>query len=235
MYEVTVGEFRQFVNDRAYETDAEKQREGVWGYDAAARRFVGPRTEFAWHHAGFPQTDDHPVVYISWNDAQAFCRWLSQKEGVEYRLPTEAEWEYACRAGTGTLYQNGDDPQKLPELGNAWDAGVQKKFFNAAEPLLPNDGHVFTAPVGQFKPNEFGLFDMHGNVWEWCADVFNEDYYLASPADDPPGAARGAGRVLRGGAWDKFAASCGSSFRTGKPRANPGYSTGFRVARSLGE
>lgn len=235
MHEVTVGEFRQFVDDRGYETDAEKDREGTWGYDAAAKKFVGPRTNFAWHHTGFPQTEDHPAVYISWNDAQAFCRWLSEKEEVEYRLPTEAEWEYACRSGTETLYQNGDDPLRLTEIGNAWDVGVQKRFLNAPEPLLPNDGHVFTAPVGQFQPNAFGLFDMHGNVWEWCADVFDNDYYRVSPTDNPTGPARGPSRILRGGAWDRFAAYCGSSFRFNRPRGNPGYSTGFRIARSLEE
>ena len=120
--------------------------------------------------------DDYPATYVSWNDAVEFCRKLSEKEGLEYRLPTEAEWEYACRAGTTTAYSFGDDASELGEYAwyreNAWDAGQK-----------------YAHTVGQKKPNPWGLYDMHGNVWEWCEDRYG--VYHAGAATDPTGPAAG--------------------------------------------
>ena len=149
---------------------------------------------------------DHPVVYVSWNDADEFCKWLSKKEGKTYRLPTEAEWEYACRAGTKTRYSFGDDPQELVRYANAADQDRKKlcpgcnvmipSFDASGKPtgkkipfpfLAGSDGFAWTAPVGKYKPNAFGLYDMHGNGWEWCSDWFDEHYYEKSPVDDPTG------------------------------------------------
>ena len=141
------------------------------------------------------------MVNVSWNDAVAFCKWLSRKEGKTYRLPTEAEWEYACRAGTTTRYYSGDDPETLAKVGNVADAAVKAKFPDWKFTIKANDGYVFTAPVGKFKPNAFGLYDMHGNAWQWCADWYGPEYYAKSLADDPTGPASGNGRVLRGGSW----------------------------------
>jgi formylglycine-generating enzyme required for sulfatase activity len=147
-YHVTRGQFRQFVKDTGYKTDAEK---------------ADPPGD-SWRKAGFEQTDEQPVVNVTWNDAVAFCRWLGRKEGKTYRLPTEAEWEYACRAGTTTRYYSGDDPETLAKAGNVADAA-----FKAKQPgwgwqwtIKANDGYVYAAPVGKFKPNAFGLYDMHG-------------------------------------------------------------------------
>ena len=107
------------------------------------------------------------MVNVSWNDAVAFCKWLSQKEGKTYRLPTEAQWEYACRAGTTTRYYSGDDPETLAKVANVADATFKAKFPDWKSTIKASDGYVFTAPVGQFKPNAFGLYDMHGNAWQW--------------------------------------------------------------------
>ena len=128
------------------------------------------------------------MVNVSWNDAVAFCKWLSQKEGKTYRLPTEAEWEYACRAGTTTRYYSGDDPGDAGQGGERGRCDGQGEVLEVASwtYIAARDGYVFTAPVGRFQPNDFGLYDMHGNVWEWCADWYEAGYYAVSPADDPP-------------------------------------------------
>ncbi|MCY2995664.1 MAG: formylglycine-generating enzyme family protein [Planctomycetota bacterium] len=229
-YEVTLGQFRQFVEAIDYKTEAEKNGIGGFGTDEQGKWLQRP--EFTWRQPGFPQTDEHPVVNVSWNDAVAFCRWLSGKENQVYRLPTEAEWEYACRAGTTTRYHNGDDPEALPEVGNIADAAIKQKFSGWKDAIKANDGCVFTAPVGKFRPNAFGLYDMHGNAFEWCADWFDSRYYAKSPATDPAGPASGMMRVIRGGCWSfKPFGSCSTS-RLGNPPDSQASRVGFRVARS---
>ena len=159
--EVTVGQFRQFVDEVGY-----------------------PVGDPRWKLPGFDQTDEHPVVWVSWNNAVDFCTWLSKKERKKYRLPTEAEWEYSCRAGkSGTRYFSGVDEAHLGEY--AW--------------YHKNSGGR-THPVGKKKPNDWGLYDMHGNAWEWCKDWYDADYYRKSPVLDPPGG-ESDHHVLRGGAW----------------------------------
>jgi formylglycine-generating enzyme len=214
-YHVTRGQYRQFVRDSGYKTEAAK------GDDA-------------WQNAGFEQTDEHPVVNVSWNDAVAFCKWLSHKEGKTYRLPTEAEWEYACRAGTTTRYSTGDDPATLAKVANVADATFNAKFPGRRDTIKASDGYVFTAPVGQFKPNAFGFYDMHGNAWQWCADWRGKDYYGKSPTDDPKGPNSGDGHVLRGGAWDSGPNLARSASRISiTPDDNRFDFAGFRVARTL--
>ena len=177
VYHITVGQFRQFVDDTSYKTDGEKSGK-AWGYDAASgNRLEGP--QYTWRKTGFEQSDDHPVVNVSWNDAMAFCQWLSRKTGQTYRLPTEAEWEYACRAGTTTRYASGDDPETLATVANVGDAALKVKFPTDVT-IRASDGYVFTSPVGQFLPNAFGLYDMHGNAWQWCADWYADTYYASS-------------------------------------------------------
>ena len=131
---------------------------------------------------------DYPAVYVSWDDAVAYCKKLSEKEGKTYRLPTEAQWEYACRAGTETAWSFGNDEKALGDY--AW---YEENAFSA--------GEQYAHQVGLKKPNAFGLYDMHGNVWEWCHDYYGEDYYQQSPEKDPTGPASGSSRVLRGGSW----------------------------------
>ncbi len=213
-YHVTRGQFRQFVADTAYKTDAEKgERPGAFGWDPDKKEF-GFNEKYSWRNAGFEQTDEHPVVNVSWNDAVAFCKWLSRKEGKTYRLPTEAEWEYACRAGTTTRYYSGDDPETLAKVGNVADAAAKAKFPDWKSTIKANDGYVFTAPVGKFKPNAFGLYDMHGNAWQWCADWYGAEYYAASPVDDPTGPDSGNDRVLRGGSWVNWPIIARSAIRS---------------------
>ena len=142
-----------------------------------------------------------PVECVSWHDAVAFCKKLSEREGRTYRLPTEAEWEFACRAGTKTEYYTGDTEEDLARAG--WYVGNSD-----------NQTH----PVGQKEPNAFGLYDMHGNVWEWCADWY----------DEPKGR-----RVLRGGAWDLVSVYCRSAYRFGFGPVSRYVYLGFRVLLEL--
>ena len=225
-HEVTVGQFKAFVKDAKYATDAEKDGKGGRAFDG--KEFV-QKPEFTWKNLHITQADDHPVVVVTWNDAVAFCAWLSKKEGKTYRLPTEAEWEYACRAGTNTRFNNGDKDDDLKAAGNIADASLKKKWIDAFWAMNWDDGHPFTAPIGRFKPNAFGLHDMHGNVWEWCSDWYGEDYYGKSPKQDPQGPVNGKERVSRGGAWSTQPKFCRSAFRDWH---EPGYRSdcvGFRV------
>ncbi len=231
-YHVTRGQFRQFVADTGYKMDAEKgEKPGAQGWDPDKKAF-GFNEKYSWRNVGFEQTDEHPVVNVSWNDAVAFCKWLSRKEGKTYRLPTEAEWEYACRAGTTTRYYNGDDPETLAKVGNVADAALKAKFPDWQYTIKANDGYVFTAPVGSFKPNAFGLYDMHGNAWQWCSDWYGAEYYARSPIDDPTGPDSGAVRVLRGGSWFVRPFFSRSATRYWHAPVGRDFFTGFRVART---
>lgn len=180
--------------------------------------------------------DYQPVVNISWEDAKAFCEWLSNETGDEYRLPTEAEWEYACRAGTETRRWWGDDlnDNQACSFANVRDLSVKEKFekFGWSEVFNCNDGYAVTSPVGSFKPNKYGLYDMLGNVWEWCEDGYDEDYYSTSPDTNPTNIQSNQFRVLRGGGWLSDRRLVRSANRGGGPPGNRGYLIGFRVART---
>ena len=174
---------------------------------------------------------------VSWNDATAFCKWLSLKEGTTYRLPTEAEWEYACRAGTTTRYFSGDDPETLAKVGNVADATLKAKMADWQFTIKASDGYVFTAPVGRFTPNSFGIYDMHGNAWQWCADRYGKKYYTVSPRNDPRGpdsgdSDTGDSRVLRGGAWNYWVVGTRSAKRDWNSEDYRSFITGFRVAKN---
>jgi formylglycine-generating enzyme required for sulfatase activity len=164
---------------------------------------------------------DYAATYVSWDDAIAYCKKLSEAEGKTYRLPTEAEWEYACRAGTETRWSFGDDEKALGDYAwyreNAWDIG--EKYAHQVE--LKN-------------PNAFGLYDMHGNVYEWCHDYYGDDYYKQSPANDPTGPTSGSFRVLRGGSfyWLHGARDTRSARHDGYDAAARGLN-GFRLVREL--
>jgi formylglycine-generating enzyme required for sulfatase activity len=241
-YTVTRGQFRRFVQDTGYKTEAEIDGTGGNGYEAATRRFAR-KPAYTWRDPGFAQTDEHPVVNVSWNDAVAFCRWLSCKEGRDYRLPTEAEWEYSCRAGAATRFYHGDDEAGLRHLANVADKSfaakfdqdyVNKDFPKATQDWLArvpwDDGFPFTAPVGQFRPNLFGLYDMHGNVWQWCTDWYDKDYYGRSPRQDPQGPESGSARVFRGGCWLNPDLYCRAACRLiNKPPHFCSIGIGFRV------
>ena len=229
VYEVTVGQFRQFVEDTDYRTEPERDGQGGWGWNRTRRVFEGRSPKYTWRNTGFLQTDAHPVVNVTWNDAVAFCRWLSEVEGDEYRLPTEAEWEYACRAGTTTAYYHGDHPAGLAHVGNV--AGVTARTtLPGCTAKAARDDYVVTLPVGRFRDNEFGLYDMHGNVWEWCADWYDLGYYRRSPEENPAGAAYGSLRVTRGGSWSVGPRSSRSASRNAFGPGTRSHDLGFRVA-----
>ncbi|MBZ0095330.1 MAG: formylglycine-generating enzyme family protein [Sulfuricella sp.] len=221
-HEVTVGQFRRFVEASGYQPESEADGTGGYGYNPdydpekseRGDAFEGRNPKYSWRNPGFKQGDDHPVVNVTWNDAVAMSKWLSEKEGKKYRLPTEAEWEYAARAGTRTRYHSGNDPQSLLKVANTFAADTMMRWPQWKDyALAGNDGFEFTAPVGSFAPNALGLYDMHGNAWEWVADWYDENYYARSPGDDPPGPASGKVRVRRGGSWHTWSFYARSSYR----------------------
>lgn len=232
--EVTVGQFRRFVAATGYLTTLERERRPGFGF-IASQGIIEATRDFTWRKTGWDQTDEHPVVNVSWDDATAFCRWLSAQEKREYRLPTEAEWEFACRAGTTTRYFTGEAEDSLEPAANMADASFLAKYADATWSGTWNDGYPFTAPIGRFRPNGWGLHDMAGNVWEWCADWYGKDYYSASPLDDPAGPPTGELHVLRGGAFTNRLKYVRSADRDSiRPKYRYNF-TGFRVARSGGE
>jgi formylglycine-generating enzyme required for sulfatase activity len=223
--EVTVGLFRQFVEE-------------VTRPDGSYRKKYPGEIPDDWEWVGEDKRvspdSSHPVQNVSWDEAVMFCNWLSRRERLEkvcylresnswklvagadaYRLPTEAEWEHACRAGTTTTYSFGSD-ERLMRHHACYSGNTESTTY----------------PVATRMPNAWGLHDMHGNVREWCQDWFDEGYYAISPAADPMGPEVGVDRVIRGGSWNYSAELCRSSFRLWREPANRYDSLGFRVARS---
>jgi formylglycine-generating enzyme required for sulfatase activity/TolB-like protein len=168
----------------------------------------------------------NPVEMVSWEDAVEFCKKLSAKTGKTVSLPTEAQWEYACRAGSKTRFGFGDKDEDLFKYGNYCDKSNTNGF--QWQDKDHNDGFDKTAPVGSLKPNDWGLYDMHGNVWEWCSDWYADSYANAKSVD-PAGPDSGSGRVLRGGGWPSGPLYCRSAFRDWDPPVSRHYNFGFRV------
>ncbi len=204
--EVTVKQWKQFIKETGgYIGDGEN------GYKCAG---MG-KTE------GFTQENAHPIACVSWNEAQAFIKWLNRKESSDYRLPTEAEWEYTARAGSVTAFANGD----IAELECGIDSNLDKIGWYCGN---SGDGAHF---VAQKKPNAWDIYDMHGNVFEWCWDWYGE--YQTSPETDPKGPDSGSSRVLRGGSWDYCAGGCRTAARIRyEPRFRECYN-GFRLVALL--
>jgi formylglycine-generating enzyme required for sulfatase activity len=228
-YEVTLRQFRAFVKDTGYRTEPETDGQGAWGYNEETGKIEGRKPKYNWQSTGFAQTDEHPVVNVTWNDATAFCRWLAQRTRKPVRLPTEAEWEYACRAGSTTRFYSGEDPETLARVGNVADGSAKKKFPDWQSTIAAEDGYVFTAPVGQFRPNRFGLYDMHGNVWEWCQDWLGP--YRDLSAKDPLQDKGNGVRVMRGGSWGKrIPQICSSALRFSGAPSSRDLDVGFRVS-----
>ncbi len=235
--EVTVREFRAFVEDTGYETDAEINAGGFTGCWARSEKKGISRETVRWgwlagknwKSPGFTQTDDHPVTCVSWNDANAYTKWMTKKLGKTVRLPTEAEWEYAARAGTTRRYSQAASPSGLCEFENVADRTKSTTGSAWPSPIKCTDKYWTTAPVQTFKPNAFGLYDMLGSVSEWSGDVWL-DKLPQQPVSRSANTVGDANqRVLRGGSWNGKAADVRVSARKKAPRASRASITGFRV------
>jgi formylglycine-generating enzyme required for sulfatase activity len=187
-HEVTRGQFRRFVDETGHKTDAETSGKGGFGYVPGKDAWFLRHPLYNWRNTGFDQTDEHPVVNVTWNDATAFCKWLSRKEKRKYRLPTEAEWEYAARSGPGDNLPP-REPDVVVTIANVCDAATLKRFDADSKKKRPisvaaNDGFAFTSPVGHYRPNGYGLYDIYGNALEWCEDWYVKEVQKL-PARDP--------------------------------------------------
>ena len=223
-YEVTRGQYRIFAEA------TKRVAGGCWGWGGTD--FVWePKSD--WRSPGFSQDDRHPVTCVSWDDASAYAKWLSERTGKRYRLLTEAEWEYAARAGTTTARYWSDDREQLCAHANGADHTARAEARHAAGWHVADckDGYAYTAPVGTFRPNPFGLHDMLGNVREWTQDCWNGNY-KGAPAD---GSAWSTGdcelRAVRGGAWIDSPVSLRAAARVGSPIEVKVFTRGIRVAR----
>src|SRR5687768_1294931 len=190
-YEVTVNDFARFIKSTGYKTEAEKFGwAGVFDVKAGEWKKMDGAN---WRHPDGPNMTapaNEPVTQVSWNDATAYAKWAKK------RLPTEAEWEYAANGGqSGKKYAWGDELRPRGQYAANWWQGT------FPERNTVGDGFLGRAPVGKFAPNGYGLYDLSGNVWEWCADWFDKTYYARSPSLNPSGPPKGEERAIRGGSW----------------------------------
>lgn len=238
--EVTRGEFRQFVNATGYRTEAERGVPSGWSptHKGCMAYLYGPYFDQLpdkdWRDPGFSQDDDHPVVCVSWNDAQAYVEWLRQETGNAYRLPSESEQEYAIRAGTTSPWPWGKSGHDGCQMVNYGDASLHARFPQDWYPTERcQDGHTFTAPAGTFAANVFGLHEISGNVREFSQDCWN-DSYAGAPTD---GSAWQSGdcyfRVARGGSWYTPAPGLRSALRNRVTLPERDMFHGFRLAITL--
>jgi formylglycine-generating enzyme required for sulfatase activity len=231
-FHVTVDQFAGFVTETGYDAGSKCQTIESGKLEAEGR---------SWRNPDFAQTGTHPAVCLSWNDAKAYVAWLAKKTGKSYRLLTEAEWEYAARAGTTTRYFFGDEEKNFCRYGNGADQTAKSKIIGRQYlNIVPcSDGYAYTAPVGSFSPNGFGLYDMLGNAEQWVEDCPHENYQGA-PSD---GSAWTSGdcsrRMLRGGSWRhnpwflRAAVRGGPGPAEGSPTDRRSYLVGFRLGRTL--
>jgi formylglycine-generating enzyme required for sulfatase activity len=222
-FEVTRGQYRAFAEATGRTSDGCFVWRGA-GFEQDPAR--------DWRNPGYAQDDSHPVVCVSWDDANAYARWLSDKTGRRYRLLSEAEWEYAARGGTtGTRYW-GENRDVACEYANGADVSTRARVPGTSDwPVAQcDDRYGYTAPAGSYRANPFGLHDMLGNVWEWTQDCWNADY-AGAPAD---AAAWSTGdcalRVVRGGSWEDAPVGLRAAYRVGSPTVIRVYIRGFRVA-----
>jgi len=190
-YPITIAEYMHFANDVKKHYPEWMEEDSEYNIETGSND----------HYKKMNLTDNAPIIGISWYDAVAYCKWLSKKTGENYRLPREAEWEYACRAGTKTKWSFGDDEKELKKY--AW-------YYENSD----NTTHI----VGEKEKNPWELYDMHGNVWEWCEDWYDEEK---------------KNKVLRGGSWFNYANLTRSAFRYGYDPVVRGSLVGFRLLRTL--
>lgn len=225
--EVTVGQFRRFVEETGYVTDAEDAGGGqVFNETDNTFEFKAGTN---WKNPGWTVDDSQAVAMVSYYDAQAFCDWLSAKEKLPYKLPTEAQWEYACRGGLPMAHFPWGDT--LPDGRKANYADKSSSF--RWRDRYADDGHKYVAPVGTYEANGYGLYDMAGNVLEWVRDHYGEDYYRFGPEVDPEGPGHGENRVMKGGEWCFGPVNLRCAFRGWSRPDLAFYNSGFRVAIDL--
>jgi formylglycine-generating enzyme required for sulfatase activity len=230
-FDVTVEQFADFVKETGYDVGSK-----CWTFEEGKG---DQRSGRSFRNPGFPQTGSHPAVCVNWDDAKAYAAWLSEKTGRPYRLLTEAEWEYATRArttpGSYQRYFFGDNEEDMCGYGNGADQTAKSKIAGAKHwPIVNcNDGFAYTAPVGSFQPNAFGLYDMHGNASQWVEDCWHENYQGA-PTD---GSAWIVGnrslRVRRGGSWNGSPVYLRAAKRVLSSSDDRSSRAGFRLARTL--
>ena len=233
-HEVTRGEFARFAAETrlAPTTDC-------LSWDRANRRWGRFPGERSWRNPGFEQTDQHPVVCINWPEARAFADWMAARTGKPYRLMTDAEWEYVVRAGTPGRRWFGDGRDRVCEFANVSDQDKARELGQQDDPaqvFACRDGYVFTAPVGRFKPNPWGVYDLFGNAWEWTEDCFGRSYEGAPVDGSARQAAAGqpcAERVMRGGAWHADPFYIRAAKHDFAPPSLRSARMGMRLARSL--
>ena len=232
--EVTTGQFKEFVEATSYVTN---DTCNIWD---GKKAFPTPNT--GWRNPGYgrPAADNEPGACLSWQDAEAYIKWLSAKTGHKYRLLSESEWEYVARAGTGTsMFTWGENPEDACKTANVSDLASK----NTKPPLIPrtfppvncNDGYPFIAPAGALQPNAFGVYDMIGSVWEWVQDCYVMPYPANTPTDGsayvgPEGCDR---RASKGGSWGSAIDRQNPTFRGRDPVTLVSQVFGFRIARDL--
>lgn len=222
-FEITRGQYAAFVRDtgRGHTPGCNSTQGG--------RFFNNPKA--TWQNPGFRQQDDDPVVCVSWDDAKAYVAWLSRKSGKAYRLPNEAEWEYAARGGTtGSRYWADGSAANACKFASVAD-GAYKSIARGMQVFPCTDGYAHTAPVGRYAPNAFGLHDMLGNVWEWVEDCWNPGYANAPGQAEPRLTGTCDVRVFRGGAWNSKPATVRATYRDRDSKDERHENLGFRVAR----
>ena len=221
---VTVDDFQQFITDTGSDIRGCDTYDGDWKY----------RPDSNWKNPGFAQTGAHPVTCVSWNDAKAYARWLSTKTGHTYRLPSASEWEYAARTGGEAVQPWSAAGAPACATANVADASAAQRYPGWTV-FGCSDGYVFTAPVGSFKANSFGLNDMLGNVFQWTEDCWRPDY-TAAPID---GSARSGGdcseHELRGGSWFSTPAYVRANYRNHFAADYRTSSVGIRLVRDIAQ
>jgi formylglycine-generating enzyme len=223
-FEITRGQFAEFVH-----ATGQILNDGCWAMENGKYTDSPVRN---WRDPSYPQADNHPAACISWHEAQAYTAWLSQKTGNHYRLPSEAEWEYAARGNRHTARYWGESADQACDYANVMDTTGRAEVPNVQWGHHCTDGFVFTAPVGSKKPNPFGLYDMLGNVWEWVEDSYHDTYHGA-PNDGSAWVGNGKDPVIRGGSWLNREQRVRSAERNSDEATDHDNFTGFRVVRDL--
>lgn len=229
-YVITVGDFRRFVNETHYKTEAEVSK-GCWNVREDSS--IGWVLTDFWDNTRMNQADTHPVVCVSINDALAYTRWLSNKSSAHYRLPTEVEWEYAARAGTQTKYIFGDAPGNVCKYVNWSDDNMTLLWGGGEELMICNDNFLYTSPVGSFSANNFGLYDMYGNVWEWVVDCYEPNLSRSITQKSKVQKEECAKHPLRGASYTASLKGTTTTYRiNGKPDIRTA-DYGFRIVREI--